>query len=359
MSGTNIIARLRAYFDQYMAWASPDQSLAVALWVVGTYLWQHFDCYPYLCVTKNTKRAGGTRCMELVSFTACNARRFIAPTPASVYRSIAEEAPTLCFDEAEKLNNEHSELREVLNGGYRRGQTKAVVSKTGIVEMPLYCPKVFVLIGDVLDTLRDRSIIIWLQRGQPSRRFVWNDAEAEGRELGMAVKAIMDEMGGTIMERFTRLPMYNWLNDRDAEIWMPLFAIAEVLAPELVNDVHRVAADLCALKTAPKRDPHAMMVESKAQDDKDYGEQLLGDMLTAMGTAKHLYTKDVLAALKAIPTAPWRTFRGAGLTDIDMAALLSAHAVKPKLIRTNGKRADAKVARGYTRADVEAALSRC
>src|SRR5207247_3545549 len=53
-------------------------------------------------------------------------------------------------------------FRSVLNGGYRKGAT---VTRRGLT-YAVYSPKVFILIGDVFDTLRDRSIVIEMWRGR-------------------------------------------------------------------------------------------------------------------------------------------------------------------------------------------------
>ena len=70
-----------------------------------------------------------------------------------------------------------------------------------------------------------------------------------------------------------------------------------------------------------------------------------------------MYTAAALDALKALPLAPWRKFRGTGLDAIAMARMLKPYGIVPKLIRTNGKRANAKVARGFRKTDVAKAAT--
>lgn len=367
---TTMLARVRAYLESYVAFADPDQSLAVAIWAVGTYLWPHFDAFPYLVVTSDTKQSGKTRLSELVGFVASNARAIAGATAATLFRMIRDEKPTLIIDEAETLASESaSAVREVLNVGYRRGQTIPRIGRTtdpdtgdtqsGVVQWPTYCPKVFVLIGDVYDTLRDRSVIIRMRRATPRRRFVYTVAQAEGAELGADLKAWADDLGAELADRYARHPGLPFLPDRDAEIWTPLVATCELLAPDVVDTLKRVAVDTATEKTAPARKHSEQATQAAERDafEATYGERLVLDLLEAFDGFDVLYSADALARLYAMPLAPWRRFRGDGLDPIMMARMLRPFGVTTRLIRTNGKRPTAKVARGYRKVDVEKAAA--
>jgi hypothetical protein len=64
-------------------------------------------------------------------------------------------------------------------------------------------------------------------------------------------------------------------------------------------------------------------------------------------------TADALDALKAIPTSPWRKFRGDGLTNIDMANLLSRFNIAPRNIKIS----KGVVRRGYKKTEVDKAIA--
>lgn len=383
-----VVAELEAYLLRYVTFPANDAAFALALWAASTYLWEHFDAFPYLTITSDTKRSGKTRLSELLAFVSRNPMNMAGMTAATLFRSIRDSNPTIFIDEAENLSSGSADtLRSVLNVGYRRGQTIPRTGLGGVVEhWPAYCPKVFILIGDVFDTLRDRSIIIRMQRGTAAQRFLYEIAKGEGTTIANTFRALFEvprpkattrrragditdildtfndeappaptALALAIFETYTTHATLDFLSDRDAEIWMPLFAVATHLCPDRLDELTRVAVDMSTEKTAKVRKHSALEMEAAERDasDAEYAERLLADVLFAIGNAKGLYTTEAIDKLYALPTGPWRKFRGVGLTVHDMAKLLDRFGVHPKLIRT-GK----KVARGYARTDIEAAVSR-
>lgn len=343
-----------AYLRQYVTFENPAYPFVASLWAAGTYLWPHFDAFGYLCITSGTKRAGKTRFSEVLSFLCSNARNVTGMTPAVIFRSIDEEKPSLFIDEAESFSSETLDdmMRAVLNGGYRRGQTIRRMSKDGIVEFSLYCPKVFILIGDVRDTLRDRSIVIRMQRGEPPKRFIYEPAKLEGSELGERLKTALEGQRERILTAYTSSPGLTFLPDRDEEIWLPLFALCEVLCPQRLTELERIAVDMATWKGTVE----AFRVTEKTRrgdnereaTDEEYSRRLVRDLLAIIGDAKAVWTNDALPKLYELPTGPWRAFRGEGLTAVDMASMLRRQEIVPKNIRVGGRK-NGQVKRGYDR----------
>lgn len=352
-----LLAEVEAYFQRYVSFPSPDYAFAGALYAAATHLWPHFDAFPYMVITSATKRSGKTRFSEVLSFVAANARNLAGITPATVFRMIKDEKPTLIIDEAESLSGESAGMmRTVLNVGYRRGQTVPRTEKNQIVQFDVYCPKVFILIGDVFDTLRDRSIIIRMKRAEAPQRFLYEIAKNDGEALRDKLADVLTDRRDMVIDNYMQHEGLDFLPDRDEEIWLPLFAVCSLLAPERLTELKRVAVDMATEKTQDVRRYIESRDDEAAAADDEYARRLLRDLLEAMGTAKHLFTADALPALHGLTTAPWRKYKGEGLTAIEMSNLLSRFNLRPKLIKVNSKRKDEKVARGYRREDVEAAL---
>ena len=349
--GCALITEVEAYIRAYVTLLDPSYALVIALWLTATHAWAEFDAFPYLVVTSTTKRSGKTRLLELLFFVASNSRMVADISPAALYHTIDAEKPTLLIDEAEKFSSANSEYRPLLNAGYRRGQT--VKRHDGDYET--YCPKAFALIGDVHDTLRDRSVAIEMRRGEPARRFVYAAAKEEGaavREkltaaVSSKVQEIAEEVGG-----FGGLP---FLTDRDEEIWTPLFILCRLFCPERLDELERTAADISAAKTAKaKRYTELGEQEDKAQE-QEYAIRLLRDMVAVTGDRDQITTQEAIAKLREIPTSPWRRFRGDGLKDgieggMLVAGLLSQFGVKPTTIRIASKNVGTgSTAKGYKR----------
>lgn len=361
----SLVTETENFVGAYVTYPDSGYKFALALWTIATYMWPEFDAFPYVAITAATKRSGKTRCMEILSFVASHARRLTGATAASVFRGLKQDPAVMCFDEAEKLSSDAaSDLRAVINTGYRRGGSIDRTGEKGKVEtFPTYCPKVFVLIGDVTDTYRDRSIIVRMVRAQPPKRFLWETAETEGKELGEKLQEAVKDMKSIVREVYANADLFDslsFLNDRDAEIWAPLFAVCTAFCPARINELTAVAADFATLKTAPARKHSA--VELQAAEDnameQEYAERLLADIFRVMGDYRYLWTEDLLAALFALPTGPWRRLRGTGITAKNVADMMKRFELRPKMIRSPGGRAHSKMLRGYQREDVIAAMRR-
>jgi hypothetical protein len=363
------LQQLRAYLASYCHFAEPEITVPLSMWVAGTYMFEVFDSYPYLVINARVKRAGKTRLSELIGFTSNMPFNVSGASAPALFRKISDDKPTIIWDEAETLSSESNSLvRAFLNVGYRKGQTIPRATGTGVVEWPTYCPKTFVLIGDVYDTLRDRSIICEMQRGEPGKRFLYEAAKEEGLEIADELRGVLEQNLEAIVSAYSTLDL-PFLTDRDEEIWRPIFAICSVIDKESMPALTRIAADLAAEKTNPYRYEPDHNAEAQAATE-EYGKRLLRDTLTVIAHIKpngkegdkrskfHRYiaTADLIAALKAIPTAPWRKFysvqqngvqgqeskKEPGITPHQIGDFFGQFGIHPKLVR-NGK----DVFRGY------------
>jgi hypothetical protein len=356
------LQNLRNFLSSYCHFA--DQSIVrpLSLWIAGTYIFEAFDSYPYLVITAKVKRAGKTRLSELIGFTCQMPFQVAGASAASLFRKIKDDKPTILWDEAETLSSEATSLvRAFLNVGYRKGQSIPRACADGVIELPTYCPKAFVLIGDVYDTLKDRSIIVEMERAdrtQIKKHFSYETAKAEGLEIAEELRSVIFENVSSITEAYENISL-PFLTDRDEEIWRPIFALAKAIDTESFEQMKRTAVDMATEKTNPVRYVPNEDAEKK-REMEEYGFRLLADMLTITKNKKGISSSDAIDALKEIDVAPWRKYLGEGLTMKNMADLLAAYDLRPKPIRMgvkfngNGQ----PVYRGYSRKDIEAAAKK-
>jgi hypothetical protein len=363
-----IVEQTEAYITKYVGFPEDAKyyTLPLALYTIATHTWPTFDAFPYIVITAVTKRAGKTRLgIDVFSQICSNAETFSAKSSSSIFRSINEKHPTVLIDEAEVLNSEEAnEMREVLNKGYRRGQTITKVAGTKVMTFDTYCPKVFILIGDVNDTLKDRSIIFWMRRGEAPNRFSYSTSAPEGEALREKVHIEVTEREAEIADAYLNHSGLPFLTDRDEEIWLPLFAICSVFAPHRLEELTKAAVDLSAEKTADIRRFDNLREQEQEFMEMEYAEYLLRDMVSICKDRKAISSIDAIETLKSIPTSPWRKFRGVGLTATDLATMLNRFGVKPKAVRfSNPKNASERnkskggfVQKGYTKEQLDAAF---
>jgi len=345
----SLIERIADFLSDYLVFEDQGMPLALALWVSMTHIFESFDAFPYLVITSYTKRSGKTRAAEMLSLISHNSQNSAGITPAALFRIITPidgtVPPTIYFDEAELLSSESaSTMRALLNVGYRKGQTIPRVSGESVINYKTYCPKAFILIGDVYDTLKDRSIIVNMKRAEPRKRFSFDLASAAAAILKDQLLEILRSEG--IKERIKAqydCERASFLTDRDEEIWRPLFSAARILTPNILGRLQVLAVDLCSAKMSEKRRYSTLdMFDTQAEND-EYAEKLLRDCHLICGKPNgKIHSETLIGLLKWMPLAPWRKFRGDGLSNHNLADLLSRFGLNSKPMRVNGK-----LKRGY------------
>lgn len=357
-----LVDDIMAFFRKYVVFTDELMALPITMWVMMTYMFREFDAFPYMVITAATKRSGKTRLgVELMQFIANKPEPFGAMSASSMFRIIEDEHPTLLIDEAEKLNGEAaSELRSVLNVGYRTGSKVAKTIGNEVQKFDTYCPKTIVLIGDVYDTLRDRSIIIRLRRADSPMRMMHAVASKEGQVLRERIQAAIAELKDDVVNQYMKAERLEFLNDRDEEIWSALFCACHVFAPNRVEDMKRIAVDIATEKTVDASSyTKSKEAETQAQQD-EYSRWLVCDMLAVMD-GRNMATVEIIAKLKDLTTSPWRKFRGGEGINPDMVGeLVNVFGLKPGSVRVGkGKSgSNANVVKGYKYADVKNAIAK-
>jgi Protein of unknown function (DUF3631) len=349
VAGAQIVALLENTFRKYVAM---DQGLplVLALWTVATHLFDCFDAFPYLAITSPTMRCGKTRLAEIIELLSCNGQRIVGATPAAIFRMIQMYeldggTVTLILDEAEVLStkSDRSEaLREILNAGYRRGQTVPRCERTPdspweVRSFSVYSPKVIVLIGNLNDTLADRCIPIAMRRRKPGEnveRFFYSKASREAKRFSKELENWAKTNRRKVKSRHRQ--DLEFLEDREAELWIPLFSVCAVAAPERLDHLKAIAIGVSRSK--------------QADEPGDMGLLLLRDTRAVFNRAgeDRLSTARLLAQLNSIEENPWANWsHGRGLDPRSLARLLRPFRVQPYNMRFE----DNQIARGYNRED--------
>lgn len=362
--------KIRDFLTSYVSFSDERFADICALWAMGTHVYRRFDSFGYLIITAATKRAGKSVLAELLSMVSHDAKMGTSMT-ASVMRRLVSKGSTLFFDEAESLNSEAaSNLREFLNVGYRAGQMIYVSSgPEDVIAVPCYAPKCFILIGDVNDTLRDRSITIEMMRGKAPKVYRRSEAEMEAgiiqgtmdRDNGDSelTDAIDSSFDGEIFDAFD----VKILEGREAEVWTPILSLAKAFCPDRLNAIISCAADLASMKMTTDKRTFSEIRKTSEGDATDitFSEFALRDLMSVFAKKEdRLSTAVAIERMKAIPTAPWRTYKGSGLDADSLGELMKQHFAKNTKTGKRNKsiRIGSKVIRGFYRRDVEAAFKR-
>lgn len=333
---TSAVAVIRRYIV-----LSPDQAIAIALWVAHSYAIESFEHSPILAVLSPLKRCGKSTLLSVLSAMVDRALHTGNVTTAVLFRIIEGHRPTLLLDEADTwLNDDKAELRGIVNSGWMR--SGAVVMRCEGDEhdpktFSVWAPKVLSAIGRVPDTIADRSIIVSLRRKTRAEQVAAlrsRTLEHETHELRRQLRRWADDHLDELGEAEPLIP--EALNDRAADSWRPLLAIADVIGG-----------------TWPAQARAAALALSGPSDDESADEtlpvQLLADLQGVFDDEDDpavLDTITMLAKLAELPDRPWADFRhGKPLNAHNLARML-----RPFGIVSAGKiRQGDKTVRGYRR----------
>jgi hypothetical protein len=132
------------------------------------------------------------------------------------------------------------------------------------------------------------------------------------------------------------------LEDRAADTWEPLIAIADLAGGDWPTRARTAAATMAA-------------AEAQQEEDTSASVRLLADLREVFGAAEALYTTTILEALHKLEDAPWPDWYGHPLSTRDLAKLLRPYDIRSKSVREHGTGPSLK---GYARADLHDAWQR-
>jgi len=323
---------------------SDVQADALALWTAHTHAHDASDTSPRLVLKSPQKRSGKTRLVEVLARITSRPLSLSGIRPAALLRLIETHRPTLLLDEmdaAMKQDREMAEaLRGLINSGFDRANARYVMN----VPMPdggyeprafsTWCPQLLSGIGNLPDTVRDRSIEIDMQRKTRDQK-VNRLRRRDGGELHdiarKLVRWVADNMAA-LRESVPKIP--TGLNDRAADAWEPLFAIADLAGGDWPERARKAALALSG---------------DTVTDDEEIGSMLLADIAEIFNkdvSTQHISSADLADALASMMDRPWADWRnGKAITQNALARLLRPYQIVPGTIRVGSGPKD--TAKGY------------
>ena len=141
-----------------------------ALWALHSCLIDCFLVSPRLAISSPAKQCGKTTLLDVLACLVLRPLPTANVTSSAVFRVVEAHRPTLLVDEADTFLRDNDELRGIINSGHRRGGS--VLRTVGDDHEPrafsTYSACAIALIGNLPDTLHDRSVVINLKRRLPT-----------------------------------------------------------------------------------------------------------------------------------------------------------------------------------------------
>ena len=378
-SNPSLLDSLRSLLARYVI--LPEHAAeTLALWIVHTYAFELRHVTTYLGLESPVRRCGKSTLLNVLSRLVNRPLVAANVSPSALYRAIEELRPTLMIDEADTFLRPNDELTGILNAGYHRAtayvirvqnskpearnskqpaQSRAVPSSSNpfnpcnssaslpspvnsfnscnpfnpcnsITSYSCWCPKVIARIGRLPETLADRCILIKMQRKTPKDQCE-RLRDLETADLCRQCAQFVEANRETITSAKPSIP--SALNDRAADIWEPLLAIAD-----------------CAGGDWPARAREAALaLSSDTRENNPVGSLLLDIfLLFATSGQDRIPTRALVEALNTqFPDRPWmETRQGQRSTEMWLSEQLRPFGINPRTFRSQNS-----ILRGYDRDD--------
>jgi hypothetical protein len=335
------------FLRRFVAYPSDHALVAHTLWIAHTHLMECWETSPRLAFMSAEKESGKTRALDVTALFACNPIQSISASPAAIVRRISQGGVTLLYDEIDgvfgsaRAQEANVDLRGVLNGGYKRGaKVHRCKPKTfELEELDSFAPVALAGLRDLPDTLASRSIFIHMKRRAPDERveqFRSRYHAPEAKPIKDALEQWCAAHEGAMIGAEPEMPP--GIEDRAAECWEPLFAIADAAGGEWPKQV---------------RDAAIHLTSRAADETLTGGVELLGHIREAFGDEPYLATTALIDRLRERDESPWRDIRGKPLDDRGLAKRLKPYGIKSKTVRIHEK-----TPKGYDATDFHDAWSR-
>ncbi len=336
---------LRAVYDflgRFVAYPSDHAHVAHALWCIHAHRMDLWESTPRLAFLSPEPASGKTRALEITELLVPSPVSAVNVSPAYLFRKVgSEEGVTLLYDEIDTVfgpkARENEELRGLLNAGHRRGAVAGrCVVKGNVVEteeIPAYAAVALAGLGWLPDTILSRSVIIRMRRrhaGEHVEPYRRRQHSPQGAKIRALIEAWALEQPKVIKD-WPEMPPE--IQDRDADVWEPLVAVADLAGGEWPKRAREAAV--------------ALVADSK-DGEPSLGIRLLADLRAIFEGAHEMPSKMILNRLAELPESPWADLYGKPLDERGLAKRLRAYGVKPKQFRTG----EANL-RGYSRGDLD------
>jgi hypothetical protein len=235
----SILDLIEELLDRYSWTTQPREQTAIALWILHAHVYRQFNVTPRLAILSLEPESGKSVLLELIQHLVPRPMpaRTIDTTPAGLLQSIDSRDSVLLLDEADNLGlkfKSNGRLRAILNGN-REGdvtrQGNSPTKKGGPVGPKLvstFIPVVISAIGTLPKALDTRCIHISMLP-KPSdivKQRINPRDEGFRAMIDATYDAIVRWASNVVLEQE---PDLTGLNNRYADNWRPLIAIADAL----------------------------------------------------------------------------------------------------------------------------------
>jgi Protein of unknown function (DUF3631) len=244
---SKVLDEIHSFVGRFVAYPSAAAHDAHVLWIVHAHLMDAWESTPRLAFLSPEPASGKTRALEVTELLVPNPVEAINVTPAYLFRKVGDEEkgpPTILYDEIDTVfgpkAKENEEIRGLLNAGHRRGAVagRCVIKGKAVTteEISAYCAVALAGLGWLPDTILTRSVIVRMRRRAPGEKvtaFRRRVHAPEGHKLQRRLSSWAAKLVGAMAAARPEMPV--GIEDRNADLWEPLLAIADAAGGKLAG----------------------------------------------------------------------------------------------------------------------------
>jgi hypothetical protein len=335
---------IKAYLARFVIYPSEHELNAHTLWIAHAWLMDCWESTPRIAFLGPEPGSGKSRALEVTEPVVPRPVHAVNTTPAYLFRKVSDAAgaPTILYDEIDCVfgakAKEHEDTRGMLNAGHRKGATagRCVVRGKSVEteELPAYCAVALAGLDDLPDTIMTRSVIVRMRRRAADEKIEpWRPrVNAPDAQKLYTRLAKWSTQARTLLSGDFWPEMPYGVEDRDADCWEALLAVADIAGDRWAKAARRTA--VTHVRAAKRRPPTIGVL--LLRDVKRVFDRLCADKLP---------TEDIINGLAKIPESPWATIRkGDPIDDRGLALRLGKYGIGSK-----AQRAGEDVFKGYSR----------
>ncbi|WP_369370128.1 DUF3631 domain-containing protein [Promicromonospora sp. Populi] len=346
-NGAVLLDQVRSALSRYVILPDEHAMTGVVLWIAATHAMPAWTHATRLVIWAPEKACGKSRLMQLIRAMCHRELMAINVSSSAMYRAISgaeSDPPTVLLDEADTVFGAKAagdeDLRGLLNGGFERGAytLRYNAARDDVDKLSTFAMAALAGIGRMPDTIEDRAVLISMRRRKPGEEVAPYRKRRDGAPLDRLRVRLNRWVRANMQTLELAVPPMP-VEDRPADLWEPLVAVADLAGGDWPEKARRAAVKL-----------------TQARDDSAKASlttQLLRDIRTAFGDADALPSVALLGRLTANEEAPWATYGPKGLSTHKLGALLREYAIGAGVLNLPTGQA-----RGYLRSDFEDAWGR-
>jgi hypothetical protein len=364
--GAELAHEARAFVRRFFYLRSDAAMDLFVLWGVMTNLVDEetqrspLESFPLLYLGSSGPECGKSRGVLMQQEVLCgNAKTVTMPTPAAILGSIERSQQAQLIDEADTLfgsGGDSKKIRGIMLDSYSMGGTVSIgnaSSPTGTRDVDVHVPFLWAgirhtLMSDSkLEALRTRSLVCPLAKppkGVTIERFrrvrhleQANMIRSSLKRWGNENATLAGELGATV-----ELP--ETIENRDADLWEPLYVTALVLGGDWPARCERACRELEDGEMSENED------DDRPRTPLEFLLHDMGQVFALEGNPQRLASRTIVCGLLNLPGSPWRKWLASDPSNVAVtggkaiADALSARNVTPGVMKLDGE-----AVRGYER----------